>query len=323
MPIPGITDLEQRLHDPYLYDIATYAAPADPASPTHLLFQLDHNLYDARLDGTQLHRVPSAIPCDETFAVTPDGRWVACGNADGIALIPLASQTGEGSRQIVRNQDHDFEGYPAWAPDGQHLGVVNSMGGGCAIGIYAIQGDYATANLIAVLAFPQFATPDPPGARCGVTGLSWSPDGSWLTFQVRRPSGILTLYGVQIASVLPDLLRGSGDVNPSQVTTVPVSADVLLDLGETAQALAPTWRHAGHALAVTDPRGNTIVEVDRASRQQQTLLGSLPEHVCSSSWTPDDQHLVFLLCRQEGSLAAGPPPAQPYIFTPSTAASGA
>lgn len=187
VPIPGITALEQRLHDPYLYEMATYAAADDPASPTHLLLQLDHNLYDARLDGTQLHRVPSALPCDETFSVTPDGRWVACGNADGIALIPLASQTGEESRQIVRNQANDFEGYPAWAPDGQHLGVVNHLGGGCAIGIYAIQGDYATANLIAVLAFPQFATPDPPNVQCGVTGLSCLVAG-WLMVGVRGES---------------------------------------------------------------------------------------------------------------------------------------
>lgn len=138
---------------------------------------------------------------------------------------------------------------------------------------------------------------------------------------MRAPSGNSILYGVHITGVLLDLLRGSGDVNPSQVTTVPVSADALVVLGMTAQTLAPTWRHTGHALAVTDPRGNTIVEVDRVSTQQQTLLGPLPEHVCSSSWTPDEQHLVFVLCRVGGSIALGPPPAQPYIFTPAAAAS--
>lgn len=315
-PIPGIVSIQEQTHDPYLNEMQAYRDAAS-GGDNRAMFEIAHRLYSARLDGSGLEQVASAIPCTDAFSITSDGRWLACRNDDGIGLIPL-TESGAGvttATEILPNQDNQYQGSPTWAPDGQHLAVISYLGGGCSIAIYQEQASYTVFHLTAVLTFAQFAVQDAPLVGCTLGNLAWSPDGAWLAFvQARSPQ--YTVYALHLSALTPNPLAPAVDAE-GQPLVLTIATGSLVIVGFGGGFLS--WRHSTLALTFEASHTNTVVEVDLKDLTQRIVLGPLPgpppEDVCNASWTPDDRHLVFLVCAAV-STEFVPPPAQPYVYTP-------
>lgn len=303
--IPGIVALEQRTGADVILGMSAYRA-ADAARTPRVLFLIGTGLYDVGLDGSGLHAVPAACG-GGTLAVTPNGKWLACRNDSGIGLVDLTAPTSEGTREIIRNAQGNFDGSPAWAPDGQQLAIISHEGGGCSIAIYDGGTTFASFNQVALLVLSQFAVSGPTGPGCSAFDLHWSPDGNWLSF-VQSPPG--SIYLLSLASLAGRLYHSHQAIGTIQNTNSMLSQ--VTDTGE--DLVGPAWSADSQTLTFVSSNGWDIEQINIHTYKMLQLLTQRVAGLGGVSSIPSDQGFVFVLGVPSGDVSS--PPAQLYVFTP-------
>lgn len=311
--IPGITELEASLGALSLNSVATYL-PAGQPGQGRVLFTVtngqthEDELYEMGVDGSGLHRLPLRVACGGQIAVTGDGRWLACRNPQGIALLALNSQPPDPGRELGATGVGGLYDV-AWAPDSHHLAVRSGLGGGCSIALYTASASYTTLRLTAVLALPQLVPWQSPTPGCLADWPSWSPDGQWLTF-ISATIRTATVFGLPLASIR-SLLDRTG-VQPASIV---IPLKMLVPLGVTDTYPPPVWSPIAPILTVATPNRGGIAQIDLRTGAQTVLFRAPVWSIWQLAWTPSGRQLVFGL----GKLAAGeeiPPPEQLYVYTP-------
>jgi len=302
--IPGISELEQRINVHDILSMTTYTPSSSAGRRARILFSLGGTIYDVGLDGADLHSLGGTCPHPDS--VSTDGRWLICNPGAGIRLMDLRLG-GEGAALHLSPTGITGFQSPAWAPDGRQLAVMTSEPEPCTIAIYAVVPEHATATRTAQLTLPQFATSGPTGAACGAGELAWSPDGAWLSFvDITAQS---TAYAVPLAKALARTRPTDG------IPTVELTADLLMTAAiDIRPNSAPVWSPVADTLTFVSRDGESIREVNVRTGEQRTLLTQRVADIFAVSWTPDGQHLVFVLgLGHDENL---PPPAQIYVYTP-------
>ena len=297
--IPGIEALQAHSDVIRVYHAVTYQSKLD-SNATHVLLQNGQAVYDARLDGSQLHAV--MLPCSESVAVAPGGQRVACVSDTGIQIHDLTNRNAD----VTLTGAGSYAGYPTWAPDGHHLASVTGLEGGCSIAIFDISPTLDT-HLVELLSLPQFLTQEPGGSGCSVTRLTWSPDGTQFAF---IDNNTLTLYDLPVAPL--HLLTQSINSSPLLHT---VSRGQVVALGRCSPHSGLSWAASSRTLTFVDLRGQRIEQVDILTYATSTLLTQHAASLFDVSWTPDGKHLLFVLGIASDELT--PPPSQIYVYTPS------
>jgi WD40 repeat protein len=303
--IPSVTDLEQRVNIHDILRMTTYSPSGSTGRGARVLFSLGGTSYDVGLDGGDLHALQGV--CDLPNSVSPDGHWLLCSSIEGIRLDDLRPGGVKGTLLLPRTSGVGFSG-PAWAPDGHRLAVMTSAPEPCTVAIYAVVPERATATRAAQLTLPQFATSGPAGAGCAAEALAWSPDGDWLS--VADITAQSTAYAVPLAKVLARTRPTDG------APTVELTPDLLVTAAmDIRPNSAPVWSSVADTLTFVSRDGESIREVNVRTGEQRTLLTQRVADIFGLSWTPDGQHLVFVLGLPHDENL--PPPAQIYVYTPS------
>ncbi len=298
--IPGIEALQKNSDVDRVYHAVTYQSKLD-GNATHVLFENGQAVYDMRLDGSQLHIVK--LPCSESVAVAPGGQWVACRTNSDIVLHDLTTYHAN----ITLSDAGQYPGYPTWAPDGHHLAVMTSLGGGCSVGIYDVSFAAGSTHLVALLSLPRFVTQESNGTGCSAKRLTWSPDGTQFAF---IDIDLRTLYDLPIGSL--HVLTGPDTLPP--ITQVMIG-DQLIQLGKCSSTSGLAWSTSSKTLTFVDFDGRNIEQVDIATHDTTTTIAQRVAEIFDLSWVPDGKHLLFVLGRASDVLTA--PPSQLYVYTPS------
>jgi WD40 repeat protein len=302
--IPGINELEQRVNIHDILSITTYAPAGAHGAGARVLFSLGGTIYDVSLDGRDLH--PLGGTCPYPDSVSPDGVWLICNPGAGIRLMDLRPGGEDAALHLSPTGIMGF-GSPVWAPNGRQLAVMSSEPEPCTIAIYAVVPERATATRKAQLTLPQFATSGPGGAGCAADAVAWSPDGAWLSCAVITAQS--AVYAVPLANALARTRPTDG------VPTVELIPDLLVTAAvDIRPNSAPVWSPVADTLTFVSRDGASIREVNVRTGEQRTLLTQRVADIFAVSWTPDGQHLVFVLgLGHDENL---PPPAQIYVYTP-------
>ena len=298
--IPGIENLQKNSDIDRVYHAITYQSQLD-GDATHVLFENGQAVYDMRLDGIQLHTV--TLPCSESVAVAPGGQWIACRTNTDIVMHDFTAHQAD----ITLSDAGQYPGYPTWAPDGHHLAIMTSLGGGCSIGIFDISFTTGSTHLVALLSLPRFVTEESDNVGCSVY-LTWSPDGTQFAF---IDTDLWALYDLPIGSL--HLLTRPETLPP---ITQAMTGDQLIRLGEKCRSHSGlAWAATSKALTYVACTGRTIKQTDIVTHETTTLLVQGAAGVFDLSWTPDGKRLLFVLGIASDELT--PPPSQLYVYTPS------
>jgi hypothetical protein len=177
--------------------------------------------------------------CQDRPAVTDDGRWLLCADAEGVISLDLQTPAPNNWHKALLSKtstalpNGDQPRRAAWGPDNCHF-VVGLFGpDSCILGLYVADPPFAEAQLVAQLTFPSLATPTPTDAAghytCNIEDVGWSPDGQWLAFIAQRPEGYGTtsrLFALDLHAY-PSPLDAAKGAN----STVSVPPSALNDLG--------------------------------------------------------------------------------------------
>lgn len=307
--VPNVIQLEQRVHVDEILGVTTYA-PAHTGEDAHVLFALSSTLYDVQLDGSNLRQIASQ--CSDPGSVTHDGSWQICRADGGITLLDLhsvtAAQPANSNRLLADTADERFSS-PTWSSDGRDLAVLKSGPHTCDIQVYAVSLPAYAVRLQATLNLSATRVAVPDGTACNVSSFAWSSDGTLLSFTAGVAS--TQLYVLPIASLLKD---ASERVTPAP--TVAVTDAILVALGDTSEHSSPVWVPGSHRLTYVSLDGWSIVQADLVTGDVSTVLTQHEAGIFAISWTPDGQHLVFVL-GTPGALNTVPP-FQLYSYTPSS-----
>ena len=308
--VPGSAQLVARVGFNQIDTLATYTA-FTPSGGTRLLaivgsaLSIGGTLYDMGLDGSTPHALRLVAPCLRTFAVTPASRWAACDTdrGSGIELFALDSTDPARASHVLTDPSGDLLGYPAWAPDGRHLAAAQ-LKQGHDIRVFTLAANSTTLALTARLVLP------PPLI---VQGLSWSPDGAWMTVLASdTPASGGPLYVLHMAPLLPRLFG-----HEAAPVSIPLSAAMLTRLHPTG-TIPVAWSGVPNVLTLVNNQEQNIVQRDLVTGAEATLVSQHTALICALSWTPDGRQLVFVLCNR-GTIDYPGPPAQLYTYTPADA----
>jgi hypothetical protein len=313
--IPGVTRIpiveSVRSYGQEQEVLAYRAAPGD--GQTRILLSLGHGLTDFALDGSDPRAPAPGALCAARFAITPDGRWLACGTQNAsVILAPMAAPSANAGPaappypMLGSGRDGVQPDGLAWGPDGGQLAVLSNLAGGCAIALYTPDAAHATLQPSALLPLPSFLVQRPYGPSCALQWLSWSPDGRTMALAADTQ----TLYTLDLSPVLPRIAQGragQGAPVPATVPTIPLDARALAPLGEIGLAGPPAWSPSADALLVTDRLQHTLVRVDLRTGRRSALLGPLENFICGFAPTPDGGQVVFIYCGPGNEERSGPP----------------
>jgi hypothetical protein len=141
--------------------VSTYLANLAKADEPHILLTEDSELFDVRLDGSDLRS--RGLGCEsEPFAI-PATFWIACEASHTMILIdrqdPTARQRLTGAEGI----------YPSWTSDGSRVALVEA---GCVVALYEVSLTQFNLTPYARLVIPE--------DLCHMYGIALAPDGAWL-----------------------------------------------------------------------------------------------------------------------------------------------
>ena len=215
--------------------------------------------------GVNAIRSSSPVPADPTprppgiFA--PVGGWITYGDKDGIWAVNPA-QRSDPSDQILLSPE---QGDPlAWSPDGSKLLVRSQVPRGKDFGhedLYLLDADGAWNRLT--------------DADGGISGGSFSPDGTEVVYAVFPYSGHRGIYVADVEGGAPRL----------------VTKDV-------AYPYYPTFSPDGSQIAYFDGHGdwgNRIRVMNADGSDVRNVTGPDYGHVDGLAWSPDGSRLAFSL----------------------------
>jgi Tol biopolymer transport system component len=234
----------------------------------------NHRVFDFGASGPW-H--PGQNPSPEPTDTRPSGLfagvggWITYGNNDGIWAVDPA-HTGDPGARIQLSPD---EGIPLdWSPDGSELLVSRSVPRGKDFGhedLYLLNADGTWTRLT--------------DADGGISGGSFSPDGSQIVYSVWPNSGHRAIYIDDVAGGAPRL----------------VTKDV-------AYPYHPTLSPDGSEIAYFDGHGDwgnslRVINVDGSDVRE--LTGPDYGHTDALVWSPDGSRLAFSLESGGGLFIVG------------------
>lgn len=302
--VAKITEVEGlTMSGSHQVDALTTYRRTDANEQMRVLALIGEHLYDFGIDGSDLHELHLTHICYRALSVTPDGRWATCQYEQGIEIFGLNSQGTEPT--YLADDDPDLLLLtPSWAPDGKHLAIATRLrdGGDGAVRIYTASPTYDALHLTARLTFP-FESVD---------GVSWSADGTWLA--VEGATSVQSGFACYLVQMRPLAARLYGHEETPVTVTLKPSDVVPLQIGPPF-----AWFHTAAVspqaqLTVVKGDRRTIVRSDVLTGQEVPLVVQQAGYICALSWTPDDRHLVFVLCGLFDEVISGPP-AQFYVYT--------
>jgi Tol biopolymer transport system component len=296
------------------------------------------SLMSIRADGTDQRPIATNPPLDDFDdqpALSPDGKrlvftrtvsdtgqtelWIA--NADGAQprrLIRDAAQavwSPDGTRLALVHGPHlrgDKEGY--YFVGGPKVSVMNGDGSG--IRHLTPQPDYFYGG---VGPFPGWRW-----ARSGIRilGLSWSPDGRFITYsrrvELRHPDLALLAPGARSAARLtanrvidaePALSPNGREVAFLRFSTVGRSSLLVKDLEGgrerriALRAWGPAWSPDGRWIAYSRHNGIHVIEVSKLV-DRRVAMGTKRRFVHSQTWSADGRRILYLGSRRYGRREA-------------------
>lgn len=315
-----VADLDRlQGNDQIIYDAMAFFPPG--SSDTRVLFRTSQ-LYSIGLNGQDLRPIRGGKPCYGFLAPTPDGRWVACSDTDGIEIISLVPGASPSSIQLLRAEPLNEMWSPTWSPEGGAIAVINrGRNADCKVALYHVAADRMRASLLASLTFPMFTRSS--GKGCNLGAISWSRDAAWLALvsndAARNPE--LSIYVLSMANLL--LLAGSTTSVPVDVT---IAQNDLVRVGESHTLPRIAWSNQGaqQLLTMVEQDLRSIVQVEPLTGVRTPVL-TIPVadaadtrnygYVCSMAWTPDGARLIFVDCAP-GNIEVPAVPSKLYVYTP-------
>lgn len=225
---------------------ATTVPPPDPCAPSagrgRIALVRDNALHVVNPDGSCLQRRAPDGAFDQDPAWSPDGSKLAFARA---ANITVMDADGDNVRQLTTS---GADRGPAWSPDGRRIAFVRQDGSG----IWVMGTDGSGPSVVY----------DPPDAI--PLEVSWSPDGSRLTFSGTSPG--IWVVGANGAGPVkvnaggnspawgPDgriaFAAASGsDVSALFLMDASFAGMVPLGLGSSRNDARPAWSADGGSLA--------------------------------------------------------------------------
>jgi Tol biopolymer transport system component len=274
---------------------ATSIATASPAAATadgRIVFDdasgQHRQIYIARADGSDIHRLVTSEDDDLKPRLSPDGRTVAFTRyTPTVSNIFVVDIDGTGLREIDAAScvkpcggDEDV----SWSPDGTQLAVTRALFADDPltptstpynVALWVMHADGSGAHQI-TLKGHVCDGPCPGGAQDD--RAAWSPDGKRLAF-TRDTYSTPEQFG--IFTIAPD----GSDLR--QVTPGTMNAD------------DPAWSPDGTVIAFQSPQEPTgkveqdIYTIRPDGTGLTKLTGSLGDSSNGASWSPDGKQLVF------------------------------
>ena len=277
--------------------------PVDEPATTHLLIQQIGVLYDAQLDTSGSILAVQSPTCYTLGGIAVKSGAALCqGKAEtsGIIAFQPEAVSSDWSGQLLLSGSTADEGYrsPTWRPDGHVFAVVHTKDGTSDIALFAVDAAVKHAHQVATLTLPHIP-------QLLIQWLSWSSDGTWLTF-AGGAGHVGTTYGLHISTLLPQLPTANG--NNQQVM---VDGDQLVTLIKYP-IIGQPWQPGTNNLVYFD--GKQLMEWNMLTGQHRVLLPISDGNICGMTWTPDGHRLIFAHCRFTSSDII-PPPAQIYVYT--------
>jgi hypothetical protein len=221
------------------------------------------------LDGTPGAFSVQPVGADQFPAWSPNDKQIAFMDGKNLQVFDLGSRS---VRRVTTAPGPCVDEFPTWSPDGTKIGFYRDCDAGRRSGIYEIDTDGGTLRRVlhslrdgSHRAWPGTSIHGQP------TGLSWSPDGASIAFEMA--DGSVWLVGAKLQQNqgdrgLPGLSMLVG-LDPSGKTT----------LGEGSI----DWSPSGMDLAFI--RGGSVFVIDPSDRRLYPVKGTVGLDPSAISWT--------------------------------------
>lgn len=203
-------------------------------------------------------------------ALSPDGtRVVYCWNGErgGAAHLDLyltntLTNTGNAPRRLTSHPSNDHS--PAWSPDGKQIAFLRNNEG-----VFVVAADGSNERRLLGI---------PIGAEFAI-GMSWSPNGRFLVFSMRRsPQQPFRL----------NLLPVEGG-HPQELTSPPLDA-----VGDMYPAYSPDGQQLAFVRETPGPADDVyLMRVGEGASAEQLRLTFDSRAVFGLAWLPNGRDIVF------------------------------
>ena len=243
------------------------------------LFDYEHELAVASLDGGQVRRLTANQHFDNYPSWSPDGSriaYVSSGETPGVKHewndVDLHSMAADGTdvRRIARGPLVHHP--PQWSPDGERIAYVKFDG----------RGFYPDPAIYVVGA----SGADPQRLTDAASGPSWSPDGLRIAF-AKADGEELALYTI-----------AADGTDARRLAVIESWWHPGYEKPEPARAWIPkvSWSPDGSKILVRVPRRSSSVQIVAADGSGTVILtvrNPFPDSVDDAAWSPDGTRIAM------------------------------